>query len=239
MLFVLDRDPRSLEVLVSDLSRRFGNDFSVRGETSPAAALDALREMAAADEQVALLLVDDAVADFLQSAHELYPRAKRVLLVDRDYSTTSPAVQAMALGHADFHIVRPWADDEMLYRAMSEYLASWTRGQAPSFELFRIVASEDDSRLAQLRDVMTRFSLPFGFHAIETEEGRRLLAEAGLDASELPVVIRNDGHVIVDPSMADLAREIGVIIKNDVERVRPGDRRRGTGRPDGGGLRGI
>ena len=218
MLFVLDRDTRSLEVLVSDLSRRFGNDFSVRGETSPAAALDALREMAAADEQVALVLVDDAVADFLQSAHELYPEAKRVLLVDRDYSTTSPAVQAMALGHADFHIVRPWADDEMLYRAMSEYLASWTRGQAPSFELFRIVASEDDSRLAQLRDVMTRFSLPFGFYAIETEEGRRLLAEAGLDASELPVVIRNDGHVIVDPSMADLAREIGVIIKNDLER---------------------
>ncbi len=217
VLFVIDRDPSSLEVLVSDLSRRFGNDFSVRGETTTAAALDTLREMAAADEQVALFLVDDAASDFLESAHELYPRAKRVLLVDRDYSTTSPAVQAMTLGRADFHIVRPWSDDEMMYRAMSEYLASWTRGQQPSFELFRIVASEDDSRLPQLRDVMTRFSLPFGFHAIETEEGRRLLAEAGLDASKLPVVIRNDGHVIVDPSMADLAREIGVIIKNDVE----------------------
>ena len=84
--------------------------------------------MAAANEPVALLLVDDAASDFLARAHELHPRAKRVLLVDRDYSSTSPAVQAMTLGRADYHIVRPWADDEMMYGAMSEYLSSWTTG---------------------------------------------------------------------------------------------------------------
>ena len=114
--------------MLSDLSRRFGNDFTVRGETSPEAALAALQEMAAANEPVALLLVDDAASDFLARAHELHPRAKRVLLVDRDYSSTSPAVQAMTLGRADYHIVRPWADDEMMYGAMSEYLSSWTSG---------------------------------------------------------------------------------------------------------------
>jgi hypothetical protein len=65
-------------VLLSDLSRRFGNDFTVRGETSPEAALAALGEMAAANEPVALLLVDDAASDFLARAHELHPRAKRV-----------------------------------------------------------------------------------------------------------------------------------------------------------------
>ena len=43
VLFVVDHDPNSLEVLLSDLSRRFGNDFAVRGETSPEAALAALR----------------------------------------------------------------------------------------------------------------------------------------------------------------------------------------------------
>ena len=173
--------------------------------------------MAAANEPVALLLVDDAASEFLARAHELHPRAKRVLLVDRDYSSTSPAVQAMALGRADYHIVRPWADDEMMYRAMSEYLSSWTREQEPNFEMFRIVAAEGDSRVLQLRDVMTRFSMPFGFYAVEREAGRRLLDEAGLDATRLPVVIRYDGQVMIDPSLPDLARAIGVSVKNDID----------------------
>lgn len=44
VLFVVDRDPNSLEVLLSDLSRRFGNDFALRGEASPEAALAARLE---------------------------------------------------------------------------------------------------------------------------------------------------------------------------------------------------
>src|ERR1700729_631725 len=138
VLFVVDRDPHSLEVLLSDLSRRFGNDFTLKGEASPELALSALREMAKAHRPVALVLVDDAADEFLTQVQYLHPRAKRVLLVDRDYSSTSPAVAAMTLGRVDYHIVRPWADDEMMYRAMSEYLSSWTREQEPNFELFRI-----------------------------------------------------------------------------------------------------
>src|SRR2546421_5472370 len=217
VLFVIDDAPSSLDVLLSDLSRRFGNDFVLRGDTSPEAALAALQEMAAASEPVALLLVDDATPDFLARAHELHPGAKRVLLVDRDYSSTSPAVQAMALGRADYHIVRPWADNESMYRAMSEYLSSWTVEQEPNFEEFRIVAAEGDSRVLQLRDVMTRFSMPFGIYAIESEAGRRLLDQAGLDGTRLPVVIRYDGQVMIDPSLPDLAGAVGVSIKNDID----------------------
>ncbi len=217
VLFVLDRDRNSLDVLLSDLARRYGNDFAVAGETSPDAALAVLREMAAANEPVALFLVDAAVSDFIARAHELHPLAKRVLLVDRDYSSTSPAVQAMILGHADHHIVRPWPDAEVMYRAMSEYLSTWMREQEPSFEEFRIVAEEGDTGLTRLRDVMTQFSLPFGVYSSESEEGRRLLDQAGLDSTHLPVVIRYDGHVTVEPDLSDLARAIGVNIKCDVE----------------------
>src|SRR5436190_2322036 len=216
VLFVVDHDTSSLHELVADLTRRFGNDFTVKGDSSPEAALAAMQQMATADEPVALLLVDDSSSEFLARAHELHPRAKRVLLVNRDYSSTSPAVQAMALGRADYHIVRPWADDEMMYGAMSEYLSSWTKEQDPNFELFRIVASEGDSRVLQLRDVMSRFNLPFAFYRADSEAGQRLLEEAGLDASQLPAVIRYDGQVIVDPSLPDLARAIGVNVTNDV-----------------------
>src|SRR5262249_39039920 len=146
-----------------------------------------------------------------------HPRAKRVLLVDRDYTSTSPAVREMTLGHADFHIVRPWSDDEVMHRAMSDYLSAWKKEHEPSFELFRIVASEEDSRLPQLRGVMTRLGFPFGFYPVESKAGARLLEQAGLDASSLPAVIRNDGRAMVDPSMTDLARAFGVSVKSEIE----------------------
>jgi thioredoxin reductase (NADPH) len=217
VLFVVDGNRKSLDVLLGDLSRRFGNDFRVAGETSAEAAIAALRQMAAAGEPVALVLVDDAASELLGPAHELHRSARRVLLVDRDYSSTSPAVQAMMLGRVDYHIVRPWADDEMMYRAMSEYLSSWTSERDPNFELFKIVAAEGDSRLPRLRDVMTRFSLPFGFYPADSDAGRCLLDEAGLDEADLPAAIRHDGHVIVNPTMPDLAREVGVNVTNDID----------------------
>ncbi|MEA2201311.1 MAG: thioredoxin reductase [Solirubrobacteraceae bacterium] len=217
VLFVVDRDPSLLEAMLSDLSGRFGKDFKVAGETSREAALAALQEMAAAEEPLALLLVDDAATDFLALAHELHPRAKRVLLIDRDYSSTSPAPQAMALGRTDYYLVRPWTDDEIMYGAITEYLSSWETEQKPNFELFRIVAEDGDNRVLQLRDALTRFSMPFGNYSAESEAGRRLLDEAGLDAMRLPVVIRYDGQVTIDPSLPDLARAIGVNFKNDVD----------------------
>jgi thioredoxin reductase (NADPH) len=217
VLFVLDHDMRALDLLVSDLSGRFGNDFAVKAESASATALDALQEMAATDERVALLLVDDCGPEFLSRAHALYPRAVRVLLIDRDYSSTSPAVQALALGHADYHIVRPWTDDEAMYRAMSEFLSSWEREQAPNFELFRIVAEEGDTKVLQLRDVMTRFSMSAGFYPVDSNAGRMMLDEAGVDADRLPILIRYDGHVMIDPSPPDIARALGMNVTNDVD----------------------
>src|SRR5205085_5318166 len=148
---------------------------------------------------------------------ELQPGAKRVLLVDRDYSSTSPAVQAIALGRADYQLVRRWTDEEMMYGAMSEFLSSWMKERDPSFELFRIVTEDGDSRVLRLRDILTRFNLPFGLYATNTETGRRLLDEAALDGSRLPVMVRYDGQVTIDPSLSDLARVIGVRVDNDVE----------------------
>ncbi|MEU6079134.1 FAD-dependent oxidoreductase [Streptomyces sp. NPDC047108] len=215
LIYVVDHDPGSLRVLLTDLTRRFGRAFTVRGAGSREAALQELRELDRAREPVALLLVDDASAECLPGAHELFPRAKRVLLVDRDYSSTSPAVEAMALGRADYHIVRPWPDQEMLYRAVSQFLSSWTREQGPAFELFRVVARKGDQGMAELRNVMGRFNLPFVCYPAEEETGRRLLKENGVDASRLPVVIRHDSQVYADPKLPDLARALGVNVTND------------------------
>ena len=117
--------------------------------------------------------------DFLARAHELHPLAKRVLLVERDYSARSPVVQAMTLGEADYHITKPWMLEQDLYRVISEFLADWAKDQEAGFELFHVIGRPQDRGTHELRELLTRFNVPFRFHAADSEQGRRLLAEQG------------------------------------------------------------
>jgi thioredoxin reductase (NADPH) len=220
VLFVIDDDAGVLHALRDDLGRRFGKDFRVIGESSPAAGLATLRGLADAGEPVALLIVDHDLGglpgvDFLARAHDMHPRAKRVLLVERDYSARSPIVQAMTLGQADYHITKPWTLEQVLYREVSDFLAEWAKDQEVGFELFDMIGREDRDTL-ELREMLTKFSEPFRFYSADSERGRQLLADRGLGASQLPVVIRHDGYTLVRPTLAQMIAAVGGNIVNDV-----------------------
>ena len=138
--------PGSSRALRDDLARRFGEDFRVIGESSAAAGLATLRGLADCGEPVALLIVDHNMSempgvDFLARAHEMHPLAKRVLLVERDYSARSPVVQAMTLGQADYHLTKPWMLEQDLYREISEFLAEWAKDQQAGFDLFHVIGA--------------------------------------------------------------------------------------------------
>jgi choline dehydrogenase-like flavoprotein len=51
--------------------------------------------------------------------------------------------------------------------------------------------------------------MPYVFNAENSEAGRRILREVGRDGSRLPVVLRHDGRVLVEPSDAELIEAIG------------------------------
>ena len=221
VLFVIDDDTGVMGALRDDLSRRFGGDFRVIGESWPAAGLAALRRLADGHEPVALLIVDHDMSgmpgvDFLARAHEMHPLAKRVLLVERDYSVRSPIVQAMTLGQADYHLTKPWTLEHDLYREISGFLADWATDQQAGFELFQLIGGRQDGGTHQLRELFTRFNEPFRFHDADSEQGRRLLRGAGLDGSRLPVVIRHDGYTMVRPTPAQLIEATGGTISSDV-----------------------
>src|SRR6266581_2564840 len=63
VLFVLDDDPGVTRALRDDLGRRFGEDFRVIGESSAAAGLATLREIAGTGDRVALLIVDHNMSE--------------------------------------------------------------------------------------------------------------------------------------------------------------------------------
>jgi thioredoxin reductase (NADPH) len=220
VLFIIDDDAGTARALRDDLARRFGKDFRVIGETSASAGLSVLRGLAELHERVALLIVDHDLSgmrgvDFLARAHELHPLAKRVLLVDRDYSAESPIVQAMTLGQADYHLTKPWTLEQDLYLVVSGFLAEWAKDQQVGFELFYVIGREDRGT-HELREMLTKFGEPFRFYSADSEWGRQLLADRGRDASRLPVVIRHDGHTLVQPTLAQMIASVGGNIVNDV-----------------------
>jgi thioredoxin reductase (NADPH) len=216
ILLLVDDRPEVLEALAADLGRRFGADHRILAEASPGDALAALEELAAHREEVALVVAGQRMAEvpgvpFLLRTHELHPSAKRVLLVGRrEWTPTNPAVRAMTLGQIDTYLFEPWLPvARFLYLPISQVLADWVPSRGPSFEGIRIVGPRWTTRSHELRDMLTRMGIPYGWYQAGTAAGRRLLEEAGQDGSRLPVVVFHSGQVFVDPSNAELAAALG------------------------------
>ena len=58
--------------------------------------------------------------------------------------------------------------------------------------------------------------MPFHFEAADSQQGRRLLQDMGLDASRLPVMIRHDEYTMVDPTPAQIIEAVGGSTKVEV-----------------------
>ncbi len=214
IIFLVSPEASVRSALETDLGQRFGNDTRIIGADGPEAALAQLAALAADAEPVALLIADERMPgttgiEFLARAHALHPPAKRILLVERDYTAANPIVPAMMLGQIDYHLVKPWSPDHGLYPAVSEFLASWARAEPDAFAMFRIGALENSARAYEIRDLLTRFATPFTFHPTDSEEGIALLREVGQAGSRLPTVVRHDGRVLVDPTDGDLVEAVG------------------------------
>src|SRR5271154_3559566 len=103
VIFLVSSEVSVLEALETDLARRFGNDTRIIAAGGAEAGLAQLATLADGVEPVALMIADQAMAEmtgveFLTRAHALHPMAKRILLVERDYTAANPIVLAMTLG---------------------------------------------------------------------------------------------------------------------------------------------
>jgi thioredoxin reductase (NADPH) len=224
IFLVLTGDQEVLGALSADLDRRFGADYRVLGAESAAIAMRMLKEAADAGEPVALIFADQrlteiAAVDFLCRGRALHRTAKRVLMIDRgDWSSAHPAVTAMTLGQIDYHLYNPWQPvEQILYPAISDFLAAWAKSQNPPSVAMRVVGPRWSARSHELRDLMSRAGLPFWFYDKDSSEGRALLAEAGTDGTRLPVIVTHTGEVLVDPSHAEFVAALGVPTHPDVD----------------------
>ncbi len=126
-------------------------------------------------------------------------------------TTAAPIVEAAALGQIEFYLAKPvWSPDEQFHRAVTEALEEWWRLKSARFEVVTVIAKDHTARAHEIRDILTRTSVPFGFHGTDSAEGTTLLEQLGLPPATGPVVALYDGTVLVDPTNAQVAAALGV-----------------------------
>jgi len=215
VFLVVDEDKSTVDTLVSDLERRFAADYRVVGEFSPAAALDRLRALRDAGEQVALIISCESMqampgSEVLARSRSTHPDAKRILLVDYgDAQMLDCIAQGMATGNVEHFVTRPWRPRErFLYPVIGEALAAWTRRQSPDFQMIRIVGDRWHPSSYKLRDAMERNNIPYGFYDRDSRAGAELLRQLD-EVPDHPVVFAADGRILTDYTAADVAEAVG------------------------------
>ena len=112
-------------------------------------------------------------------------------------------VPAWTLGQLDDWIPKPVeAGDAHFHQGVSAFLYAWAQQHRPVVELVQVVARRSSPRSYEIRDVLSRNSVRYGFHEPDSATDRALLERtAAVDAEvTVPVLVTVDGQVLVDPS---------------------------------------
>jgi thioredoxin reductase (NADPH) len=218
ILIVVD-DERLRGDLCSLLRRRFEPDFQT--VATPSQGVQATVQTTAPTARIAVVIAAPELdtgpgVEMLRQLGAQHPRARRVLLVRRgQWSTDHPVRRAIVLGLVDSYLFVPWGSTEQwLYQPMTEYLAAWSATQPPAFEAIRIIGEPRRARSHELRDMLSRLDVPYGFYDAASITGREQLASVAATGRDLPLVIFGSGRVLTAPTDAEILGALG--FRNDV-----------------------
>ncbi|MGZ4665457.1 MAG: response regulator [Frankiaceae bacterium] len=162
----------------AELRKRYGADYQVIVTESAQEALEVLDQLRDGRSQVSLVLADQWLPDatgteLLARVRQLHPAARRVLLITWDDQPCMEAVvTATVLGDLDAYVVKPGAPpDERFHRMISEQLGEWGRSNLSGSEVVRVVGEEWAARSHELRELLGRNGVPFGFYPSVTRRG--------------------------------------------------------------------
>ena len=72
-----------------------------------------------------------------------------------------------------------------------------------------MIGKDPSARIHEIRDLLSRNSIPFGFLPSDSEDGRAALERLGVAGATGPVVALYTGAVLVDPANAEVAEALG------------------------------
>ena len=218
-LVTVDDDPGVSRSVARDLRQRYGDRHRVVRAESGAAALDALRELRLRGEEVAVILADYRMPqmsgiEFLESAMDLYPAARRVLLTA--YADTGAAIDAINIVDLDHYLLKPWdPPEEKLYPVIDALLDAWNSEKRHPVRETKVIGHRWSARSSEVREFLARNQVPYRWFLSDSPDGEALLAAAGADDRSLPVVVTPDGETLIAPTDVDLATQVGLATSPD------------------------
>src|SRR5215831_18059626 len=222
VLVVVDDEDASLQALRLELESRYGVHYQVVAGSSAEVALARLAELKAAGADVPLVLADQQMpgmggTQLLARVRDIIPTARRGLLVTwRDMAAPAPFLEAAALGWLEFYLIKPTSSpDEQFHRVITGSLEEWWREQGGQSGgvMVTVIGDEPSARVHEIRDLLARGAVRFGFHPSDSPEGQAALRRLDVSEPAGPVVSLDTGAVLVDPANAEIAEALGLDVR--------------------------
>ena len=215
IIFSIDDDPQVLRAIRRDLRKKFGNQYRVISTESANEALEALTELKAKGENIALFLSDQRMpemlgVEFLEKAKKDFPEAKRVLLTA--YSDTDAAIKAINDVQLDYYLMKPWdPPEEKLYPVIEDQLTEWESGHTPLYHGIKVVGYQFSPKSHKVKDFLSGNLFPYKWYDIETTtEAKELIEQNQIALKDLPAIFFEDGSYELGDNLPDIASKLGL-----------------------------
>lgn len=217
-LLVVDDEPAVARAVERDLRSRYGQTLRVIRAESGREGVELVDELTRRHDPVFAVVADQRMPevtglDVLARAAERAPQAKRVLLTA--YADTDAAIRAINDVRLDHYLLKPWdPPEERLYPTIDDLLDDWWASYRPPFRGVRLIGHRWSPASHAVRDFLARNSVPFAWLDVERDpEAKQALTLAAVDPSQLPVLLFDDGGLLVHPTPTEIAKRLGLAVR--------------------------
>ncbi len=218
LLLAVDENAADLAHIERELEDRYGRHYEVVCVGSHDGALERLEHFANSDVEVALVFAGQWRAGepgcrLLEAVHDLYPYAKRAVLVKwtdwGDPRTGRAIFDGIADGRFDHYVIRPsLSPDEQFHQTISMVLLEWAEANRAAPYTVRVVGESWTGRAYELREALEQCAMSHDFCLADSPEGRELVASARAGAT-LPLVVFPDGTFLENPTNQEISESTG------------------------------
>src|SRR5215471_9833801 len=220
-IVIVSRDAIVQKTLSEELSGRYGVDYQIIVCDEPTELDSRIRQLLRAGTPVALVIggVGEADPDGIEVLAQIRlidPTVPRVATVRwGEWDTARPIFDAITAGKIDHWVTRPvQSPDEEFHQSITQFLGEWTSERDGGFEAVQMIGERWSVRSQELRDMFSRNGIPIGFYDADSDRGRQLLGDQGLESPELPVMVLRfaaERPTLVNPSDLELAEAFGLM----------------------------
>src|SRR5574341_1062191 len=116
-----------------------------------------------------------------------FPASTRESPRETSFNTSRGQIPLPWLGSNDALPLATRMETRLPWRPTRVFLEDWAREHRRHFEVVRVIGKRWSRRCHELRDLLGRNGIPYGFYDVDSDEGRALLEQFQCQDQPLPV----------------------------------------------------